>query len=156
MHLTAPLVAANKMGGPTYGIETFAQWKPLSNWKVTGAFTHLTMDIRRDADSLDVSSSDPAGASPRYQYYVRSSLDLPHNFQQDVTLRYVGKLAGLNIPEYYSLDAHLLWKATPHVELSLGGKNLLNNEHLEFRPDFINTSPTQVKRTFSAAITVKF
>jgi iron complex outermembrane receptor protein len=156
IHLTAPLVAANKMGGPTYGIETFAQWKPLQNWKVTGAFTHLNMDIKRAADSLDVSSSNPGGASPRYQYYLRSSLDLPKNLQQDVTLRYVGKLEGLNVPEYYSLDAHMLWKLTPQLELSLGGRNLLNKEHLEFRPDFINTTPTQVKRTFSAAITVKF
>jgi iron complex outermembrane receptor protein len=156
VHITAPLVASNKISGPTYGGELFAQWKRLHNWKVSGAFTYLNMDIRRNADSLDTSTPDPAGASPKYQYYFRSSLDLPWNIQKDVTLRYVGKLAGLNIPSYYSLDAHIGWKATRNLELSIGGRNLLNKEHLEFRPDFIATSPTQVKRTFSAALTVKF
>jgi hypothetical protein len=42
------------------------------------------------------------------------------------------------------------------VELAIGGQNLLNKRHLEFRPDFINTTPTQVKRTFYAGLTVRF
>src|SRR4030095_451545 len=105
-----PLVASNKISGPTYGGETFAQWKPVSNWKVSGAFTFLKMDIDRNADSQDFTSSDPAGASPRSQWYVRSSLDLPKNLQHDVTLRYVEQLKGLNIPSYYSVDARVGWK----------------------------------------------
>ena len=156
VHINAPLVAANKISGPTYGTETFAQWKRLSHWKVSGAFTHLQMNIRRDADSKDTTTPDPSGVNPKYQYYMRSSLDLPKNFQQDVTVRYVSKLAGLNVPSYYSHDAHIGWKATHNLELSFGGQNLLNREHLEFRPDFIATSPTQVKRTFSAALALKF
>jgi len=35
-------------------------------------------------------------------------------------------------------------------------QNLLNNWHLEFMPDFVNTSPTVVKRSIFGSITVKF
>jgi hypothetical protein len=40
--------------------------------------------------------------------------------------------------------------------LSIGGQNLLNNWHFEFMPDFVNTSPTVVKRSIFGSITVKF
>ena len=148
IHIVAPLVAANKIGGATWGSELFAEWRPASALKMSGAYTFLRMDIDRDADSLDVSSPDPAGSSPRHQFSVRSSIDLPRNLQQDVTWRYVGALTGLGIESYHSLDAHLGWAATSHLYLSIGGQNLTDDKHLEFRPDFIATTPTVVKRTY--------
>jgi iron complex outermembrane receptor protein len=148
IHIVAPLVAANKMSGATYGSELFAEWRPVSAFKMSGAYTFLRMNIDRDLDSLDVSSPDPAGASPRHQFSVRTAIDLPKNFEQDFTWRYVGGLDGLAIPSYYSLDAHLGWTPTPRLNLSIGGQNLTDNQHLEFRPDFIATTPTVVKRTF--------
>jgi iron complex outermembrane recepter protein len=151
IHIVAPLVAANKMGGATYGSELFAEWRPASAFKINGAYTFLRMDIHPDADSLDVSSPDPEGASPRHQFSVRSAIDLPKNVQQDVTWRYVGRLEGLAIPAYYSLDAHLGWSPTAHLNLSITGQNLTNNHHLEFRPDFIATAPTLVRRTYQVA-----
>jgi iron complex outermembrane receptor protein len=148
IHIVAPLVAANKMRGSTYGSELFAEWRPVPKFKASGAYTFLRMDIARDADSLDVSSPDPEGASPRHQFSVRSAVDLPKNLQQDITFRYVGDLDGLAIPSYYSLDAHLGWALHPRVNLSIGAQNLTDNQHLEFRPDFIATTPTVVKRTY--------
>ena len=148
VHIVAPLVAANKTSGATYGSELFAEWKPVSAFKMTGAYTFLRMDIHRDADSLDMSSPDPEGASPRHQVSVRSAIDLPKNFQQDVTWRYVGRLVGLAIPNYHSLDARFGWSPTPRLNFSISGQNLTDNQHLEFRPDFIATAPTLVKRTF--------
>ena len=117
-------------------------------FKLNGAYTFLRMDIDRDADSLDMSSPDPAGASPRHQFSVRSAFDITRTVQQDLTWRYVGGLDGLAVPSYYSLDAHLGWAPTTRLNLVVSGQNLTNNEHLEFRPDFIATTPTVVKRTF--------
>jgi iron complex outermembrane receptor protein len=156
VHIEAPLVAANKKSGATYGTEFFAEWKPAQKLKLSGTYSFLKMNIHSDPDSLDVTSPNPGGASPQHQFYLRSSIDLPKNFEHDVTMRYVGKLSGLAIPGYYSLDAHAGWKPVSMVELAIGGQNLLNKRHLEFRPDFINTTPTQVKRTFHASVTVRF
>jgi iron complex outermembrane receptor protein len=147
-HIVAPLVAANKISGATWGSELFAEWRPAPVFKMSGGYTLLRMDIDRDDDSLDVSSPDPAGSSPRHQFSVRSAIDLPKNLQQDVTWRYVDGLNGLAIPGYYSLDAHLGWAPTARLYLSIGGQNLTDNQHLEFRPDFIATTPTIVKRTY--------
>jgi iron complex outermembrane receptor protein len=68
----------------------------------------------------------------------------------------VDRLPSLNIPSYYSFDAHLGWRPLAPLEISVGGQNLLNNKHLEFIPDFINISPTEVKRTVFGSVTWRF
>ena len=144
------------MSGETYGVEMLAEWRPVSTFKLEGAYTFLKMNVHPDADSLDFSSPDPAGVAPSHQAYVRSSLDLPRNFRQDVAVRYVDQLSGLSIPSYYSLDATFGWSPTANLDLSIAGQNLTDNRHLEFRPDFIQTTPTPVKRTFQATLRWKF
>ena len=155
-YVVLPFVASNKMSGGTYGIEPFAEWKILPRWKLMGSYSFLRMNIHKNADSLDPTPDLPNGASPRHQYYFRSSLDLPKHFEQDLMLRYVDKLPGLNIPSYYSLDLHVGWKPISQIQLSFGAQNLLNSQHLEFIPEFINTLPTQVRRTFFGSIAWTF
>src|SRR5260370_4797605 len=104
------------------------------------------MDINKNANSQDLTPDIPNGSSPRHQWYVRSSIDLPKHFEHDTTLRFVDHLPSLNIPSYYSLDAHLGWRPVPSVEFSIGGPNPLGNRHFGFIPHFINTSPTEGKR----------
>src|SRR2546425_9133624 len=154
--IVIPFVAGNKMSGGTYGVELFADWKVVPKWRLAGSYSYLQMDIHKNANSLDPTPDNPNGSSPRHQWYLRSSIDLPKHFDQDTTLRFVDHLPGLNVPSYYSLDAHLGWRPVTRVELSIGGQNLLNNWHFEFMPDFVNTSPTVVKRSIFGSITVKF
>jgi iron complex outermembrane receptor protein len=154
--LVVPFVASNKMSGGTYGVELFGDWKVVPKWRLVGSYSYLQMDIRKNSGSLDPTPDLPNGSSPRHEWYVRSSIDLPKHFEDDTTLRFVDRLPGLNIPSYYSLDAHLGWRPVPQFELSIGGQNLLDNKHLEFIPDFINTAPTQVKRTVYGSLTFRF
>ena len=154
--IVIPFVAANKMGGGTYGVELFADWKVLPKWRLVGSYSYLQMNIHKNANSLDPTPDNPNGSSPRHQWYLRSSIDLPKHFEQDTTLRFVDQLPSLNVPSYYSLDAHLGWRPVTSLELSIGGQNLLNNRHFEFMPDFVNTSPTVVKRSIFGSITFKF
>jgi iron complex outermembrane receptor protein len=154
--IVIPFVAANKMSGGTYGVELFADWKVVPKWRLAGSYSYLQMNIHKNSDSLDPTPDNPNGSSPRHQWYLRSSVDLPKHFEQDTTLRFVDHLPSLSLPSYYSLDAHLGWRPTTNLELSIGGQNLLNNWHLEFMPDFVNTSPTVVKRSIFGSITVKF
>jgi iron complex outermembrane recepter protein len=154
--IVIPFVAANKMSGGTYGVELFADWKVVPKWRLVGSYSYLQMDIHKNKDSLDPTPDNPNGSSPRHQWYLRSSIDLPKHFEQDTTLRFVDQLPSLNVPSYYSLDAHLGWRPVTSVELSIGGQNLLNNWHFEFMPDFVNTSPTVVKRSIFGSITFRF
>jgi iron complex outermembrane recepter protein len=155
-YVVLPFVASNKMSGGTYGIEPFAEWKILPRWKLMGSYSFLRMNIHKNANSLDPTPDLPNGASPRHQYYLRSSLDLPKHFEQDLMLRYVDKLPSLNMPSYYSLDLHIGWKPISQIQLSFGAQNLLNSQHLEFIPEFINTLPTQVRRTYFGSIAWTF
>src|SRR5213592_3351730 len=151
-----PFVAGNKMSGGTYGVELFADWKVVPKWRLVSSYSYLQMDIHKNIDSQDPTPDNPNGSSPRHQWYLRSSVDLPKHFEQDTTLRFVDHLPSLGLPSYYSLDAHLGWRPVNSLEFSIGGQNLLNNWHLEFMPDFVNTSPTVVKRSIFGSITVKF
>jgi iron complex outermembrane receptor protein len=151
-----PFVAGNKMSGGTYGVELFADWKVIPKWRLVGSYSYLQMDIHKNRDSQDPTADNPNGSSPRHQWYLRSSIDLPKHFEQDTTLRFVDHLPSLNVPSYYSLDAHLGWRPVTKLEISIGGQNLLNNWHFEFMPDFVNTSPTVVKRSIFGSITWKF
>jgi iron complex outermembrane receptor protein len=154
--VVVPFTASNKMSGGTYGAELFADWRVLPKWRMTGSYSYLQMDIKKNADSLDPTPDNPDGESPRHQWYVRSSLDLPLHLEQDATLRYIGRLPSLNIPSYYSLDANLVWKPIAQLEFSVGGKNLLNDKHVEFIPEFINTQPMMVMRTVQGTVTWRF
>jgi len=154
--IVIPFVAGNKMSGGTYGVELFADWKVIPKWRLVGSYSYLQMDIHKNANSQDPTPDIPNGSSPRHQWYLRSSIDLPKHFEQDTTLRFVDQLPSLNVPSYYSLDAHLGWRPVTSLELSIGGQNLLNNWHFEFMPDFVNTSPTVVKRSIFGSITFKF
>jgi iron complex outermembrane recepter protein len=151
-----PFVAQNKMSGGTYGLEFFGDWRVAPKLRLVGSYSYLQMDIKKNADSQDPTPDLPNGTSPRHQWYLRSSIDLPHHFEHDTTLRFVDHLPGLGINSYYSLDSHLGWRPIPEFELSVGGQNLLDNRHYEFMPDFILTWPTQVKRTVYGSITLTF
>jgi iron complex outermembrane recepter protein len=151
-----PFVASNKMGGGTYGIEPYIEWKVLPKWKLSGSYSFLQMDIEKDKNSLDPTPDNPDGQSPKHQFFVRSSIDLPKHFEQDLSLRYVDKLPSLDIPSYYSLDGHFGWRPNSHLELSFTGQDLLGSRHLEFIPEFINTTPTEVRRTLSGKIAWHF
>jgi iron complex outermembrane recepter protein len=155
-NLVIPFIAQNKMSGGTYGVEFFGDWRVHKRLRVVGSYSYLQMDIKKNADSQDPTPDLPNGFSPRHQWYLRSSLDLPKHFEQDTTLRFVDKLPSLGVPSYYSFDAHLGWRPVSTFELSIGGQNLLDNRHFEFMPDFINTAPTEVKRTVYGSITFKF
>jgi iron complex outermembrane receptor protein len=154
--IVIPFVAGNKMSGGTYGVELIADWKVIPKWRLVGSYSYLQMDIHKNKDSQDPTPDNPNGSSPRHQWYLRSSIDLPKHFEQDTTLRFVDQLPSLNVPRYYSLDAHLGWRPVTKLEVSIGGQNLLNNWHFEFMPDFVNTSPTVVKRSVFGSITWKF
>src|SRR5213080_3944245 len=72
-----PFVAANKMSGGTYGVELFADWRVAPKLRLVGSYSYLQTDIRKNSDSLDPTPDSPNGSSPRHQWYLRSSIDLP-------------------------------------------------------------------------------
>jgi iron complex outermembrane receptor protein len=60
------------------------------------------------------------------------------------------------VDAYFTFDLRLGWRPTDGVELAIVGQNLAASEHLEFTPELINTTPTEVQRSVYGKVTVNF
>ncbi|HJQ22980.1 MAG TPA: TonB-dependent receptor [Blastocatellia bacterium] len=145
-HLVIPLVFDNLMRGKTYGAEAAANWDVTSRWKLSGSYSFLRMQLRRDAASRATDPEAIAGDSPQQQFQLHSSVILPRNFELDAALYHVSRLSNQQIPGYTRLDARLGWQWRDGFELSLALQNLLDNRHPEFNSHDTRVVTSQVRR----------
>ncbi len=155
-HLVAPFTGANNLKGNTYGAELGVNWQVERWWQLRGSYTFLEMNLQRGPGSLDYTSLLDTGKSPRHQFMLRSSMDLPAHLELDQELRYVDSLPTLGVPSYVEMDVRLAWHARPNLEVSIVGQNLLHSQHLEFTPTFINTQTIEIQRGVYGQITWHF
>ena len=143
LHLVIPHVTMNKMHGNTYGVEVSSSLSLSRWWQVSPGYAWLKMNLHAEPGSLDTNSPLAVGNSPRHQFQIRSSIDLPQHFEFDSGLYYVGRLSALDVSNHARVDARLGWRPGRSWELSVVGQNLLEPRHLEF---FYN-SDTPVQST---------
>jgi iron complex outermembrane receptor protein len=148
----------NNMEGTTYGLELAGQWQVRKGWRLNASYSWLDMQLRLLNGSTDTFSKGAEDASPVSKAAVWSALDFGNNLQFDAALRYVGDVTvtGVEIDSYVEADLRLGWEASPGLELSIIGQNLLNSRHAEFLPDFINTQATEVERSIYGRVTWSF
>jgi len=152
-HLLVSSTWQNADSAETYGLELSGQWQVTDNWRLTGSYTWLHMDLDPDPS---------AGAnSPQHQFQVRSYLDLPCHTEFNGALYYVDQISApsgpgvATIPAYFRLDLGLTWHATKSLEFGLWGQNLLDGQHPEF-PSHETQFITQVPRGGLAKVTWHF
>ncbi|MCP4254708.1 MAG: TonB-dependent receptor [Candidatus Scalindua sp.] len=144
-----PVIFDNRMDGETFGLEILTDWNVTDSWKLTAEYTFLQMQLHLDNTSTDIGNDIPGvwkdvfteGQSPQNQGSLRSYLNLPYNLEFDTSLYYVDHLSSYKIPSYLRLDARLGWQPTESLDMSVGMKNILDKEHLEFgSTDTLSTS----------------
>lgn len=155
-HITVPFTADNKMKAEVYGMEVAIDWLAFDWWRLQVAYTYLQMQLHLDDDSRDTISEGAEGESPHNQISVRSSMYLPMDLELNLWTRYVDSLPSQNIDSYVTLDVRLGWMPHKQLEVSIVGQNLFDNNRLEFKPDFIDTSPTEVERAVYGSIIWRF
>ena len=155
-----PYTLTNEMHGHVYGMELSASWTPLPWWHLKGSYGYLQSAMYLDGASTDtVNRDDATGSSPRHQFSARSGFDLGRRVTLDLWLRGTDRLPsidGESIPGFLTMDARLAWKPCQSLELSLVGQNLLQSQHREFNPEFINTHPSEVVRSAYAKASWQF
>jgi len=153
-----PLIGGNKMKGESHGIEITADYNALDWWRLTAGYTYLRMNLHLEDDSMDPTDPESAeGENPQNQCFLQSRVDLPKNVEFDTILRYVDNLPSFDVHGYVTLDVRLGWKPTKNLDLSIVGRNLLDNQHLEYRSTaFVNTEPTEVPRSVYGKVTWSF
>jgi iron complex outermembrane recepter protein len=158
IHSVIPLFVANGLEADTWGFEAVADWRPLDFWTLRSGYTYFDMDLNFSATSQgDPVSGFAKGSSPKNRVFVRSLLDLPHNFELDTNVSWVDNLQSLGVGDYATLDLRVGWRPTDAIELSLVGQNLLEDSHQEFASSqFVNDEPTRVQRGVYGKVTLRF
>ncbi|HYD49607.1 MAG TPA: hypothetical protein VEB21_14725, partial [Terriglobales bacterium] len=122
--------------------------QPLDWLQLRGSYAHLIMHLDTPEMTLDPQETD--GSSPRNQASFWSRIDLPFALQADAIVRYVDVLPQQNVSSYTELDLRLARRLAQWGELSIVGRDLLHDDHREFR------GGTRVERSFFARLRVMF
>ncbi|MBC8353460.1 MAG: TonB-dependent receptor [Planctomycetes bacterium] len=134
----------NNTDGHSYGIELTGNYAINDCWRLSANYSFQRVELQNSSTNRD------ADATPKNQAYLWLSGDIRCDVQFDLMLRYVDAISfeGVPIPSYLELDARLGWQATDQLELSLVGRNLLDNHHPEFIGDpFTGDIGTEVERS---------
>ena len=146
----------NRGSAETYGIEVAADIRPASWWQLHPAYTFLVMNLERDAGSGDPLIEHTDGRNPTHQISMRSAFDLGDDWDLDIWARYVSDLPERGVDSYFTFDTRLGWRPLEGVELAIVGQNLIAGHHLEFTPELVDTTPTEVERSVYGKVTVTF
>ena len=133
-----PIVNRNLTDGHSEGIEALLTYSPVRYWRWSLDYSYVSLDLQ--AHGLDINHDQLVeGATPRNQVGLQSFLDLPLHFQLDARLRAQSAIrsqgevvTGGTIPAYQELDVRLAWHGFRRLELSVDGRNLLHDHHVEF------------------------
>ncbi|HJW23667.1 MAG TPA: TonB-dependent receptor [Rhodocyclaceae bacterium] len=156
-HLVQPVLAGNLLEGRTYGFEAVVETRPAEHWRLVGTYSNLHYDLRVKGGSTDTTSIGMLeGSSPRNQYSLRSEWSITPKTDFDAWIKRVDKLPGLNVGAYTSLNLRVAYRPRRDTEISLVGQNLLDNRHLEFVPEFVNSALSQVQRALLATVRLRF
>ncbi len=146
----------NLMKGEAWGVEVASTWDVFDFWRIKAAFTWFELDLFLDPASQDTTSTAANGASPQFQFNLRSYLDMPYDLELDAVLNYVDELPDLSIEDYVRLDLRLGWHASQNVELSVTGQNLLEPHHQEFNAFIGGIDLALVPRSVYGKVTLRF
>ena len=130
-------IFANSLQGHTVGGELWGEYKPFSWWRLTPGVSFIRKSLHVKPGGNDIAGIQTAqGIDPGHQLFLRSYWQLGSSFNFYVGLRQVGSLALAHLPAYFEADARVAWQATPDLELSLTGQNLVHDHHYEAQNGF--------------------
>jgi iron complex outermembrane recepter protein len=126
-----PVELENKIEGPVYGGEAWANWQVTDSWRLSAGATVLRKDLRLKPDSTGTLGNDLAN-DPEYQRTLRSSLELPGPSRLNVHARYVSELPNPVVPSYTAVDAYYSLALGEQLEIAVSLQNMFDTGHIEF------------------------
>jgi len=133
-----PVLNRNLTDGSSEGLEALLSYAPMPDWRLTATYSYVELNL--DPRGADLNrGAFLEGTTPRHNIGLRSSLDLPGNFQLDAQLRHESRIRSMpelvevtGLPAYTELDVRFAWLGPQGIELSVVGQNLLHGRHSEF------------------------
>jgi len=153
-HLVVPYLAGNKMDGNTYGAEMAAEWRCSDRVSLKISYTFFKMDLTFDADRPNTFSLYDEDDAPRHQISLRQSINFSKKVELDIWPRYVDNIPSRDVDSYVSLDVRAAWKPREHIEFTLVGQNLLDDQRMQFdKNSTSNFEMTEVERSVYGKVT---
>ena len=154
--LVVPATAANNVTGESYGFELAANWNVTPDWRLSGSYTWLQLDLHNggpfDEEYLESSS-------PRNQVQLHSYYDVTKHLALNASAYYVETIsdgAGASVPSYVRLDLGMTWRPRDGMELSAGIQNVLDDRHPEFVSGNGAPNQTETPRALYAQLNWRF
>lgn len=119
----------NGTEGTSQGVEFTGKFQISKSWRLHAGYSYFDKTLKNKPGRI-YDHSD-LGNDAKNRVVIHSILDLPKNFQFDVTFRYIDTLPKPHVSDYSTFDARLAW-IYKKVELSVVGQNLYENQHAEF------------------------
>ena len=155
VHLVMPVTYQNLMHGEAHGFEITAKWKVTERWTLSPGYDFERFHMHVGPTSQDIGTViDTEGSDPHVHASLRSHVDLSTTLAWDASAYFVDRVTFQAVPSYTRLDTQLSWKCGERLTLSLAGRNLLRDRHLEFVET--GNDPTLVKRSAYAKVMWSF
>ncbi len=155
-HLLQAFQNANGSRGDTYGLEILADWTPNERFKLQMWYAYIDMQLRARPGFDPSVGENNEGQTPNHQASLRSTWDVGRHWELDAWLRYVDDLPSHPVPSYIELDLHVGWRPSDSIELSLVGRNLLSDRHIEFLDLVVPGEPSEIERSVHGKMTWSF
>ncbi len=154
IHYIVDSYVGNNIDGETYGAELALNTQITDSWKLMASYSALDIQLHRKHNSMDIFSYSLEDASPHHQFKINSYFDLTKDIQFDASYYWIDEINNWRIPTHGRLDLRLGWKPTDKLEVSVVGKNLLNDQTHEATG--IYTKYTEAERGVYGKLTYRF
>ena len=149
----------------SWGGEFSVEWHPQSWWKVQTAYSYLRVKGVYSGDDLgNVQVTAFENSAPRHQFALQNNFSLASDLNLNVRLRYNSETRHYTLSSpgmtrlapYTGLDVRLAWQLNRNTELSVQGRNLLQDRHTEFINIFPMTRAYDIQRSALVQAVVRF
>ncbi len=130
--------------GESYGVEVTTAWQALEQWKLEASYSYVDVQIHGDLTPHDELNS------PHHQFKMRSYWNVTDTIECNTALYYVDEYRMEGVPDYVRLDQGFTWHATPNIDFTVWGQNLLDDRHREV------SAVVQAERGFYAEVAWHF
>lgn len=143
----------------SYGLEMAANYRVNHDWRLQASYSANQFHVNYDVS--EPWFRDPLTEqhfNPQHTLSLRSLWNITNDVELDAWARYVDALYidRQTIPDYFNLDLRLGWHPHKDVEVSVSGRNLLDNHHPEFSDILYMPVASQIQRSYFAQISWHF
>ena len=150
-----PFDAENNLKTTTTGVELVSDAYIIPNWRLRSSYSFLNLDVDLSS-SANLIADKSRGQNAQHKAYLWNSWEMNEQITADAIVRFVGKLTALNIPDYVTGDVQISWHPNNHFNLTLIGRNLFENLHIEHKELLIAIVPSYIERSVYGAIEWRF